>query len=390
MGWKGMDTEFLDVVPQTPAGICCTGCCSIVNLVLIILFFPCTIQQLGQYRIGILKNSVTGYVNLDESYVPGRYWIGFWKEFITFPSTLNTIEFSDESPEEGVYHLGMLKSRDRDGKQVQLDISVQYRLNPAQLGNVYKDYLLSYEDIYISELRDGFAKAANQFPIEDTWMDYPSVAERFRVQCNKLLSERYAECWGLQLWGVTLTSKYEAKLILTQVRKQAIKTEEAMKSVTEVRSKTQVLLAEYGKNVTIIKSAGEAEKYRVEREAFATAQANIIEAQAQALQIVRDRVCPEYAKEDLAGNITCQMPGWVMSSKQLIGYQKMGMLKAHNSSNLIYNMKGGSHPQAMNVQAARNIMAGRSRRLLLLNEMEGKSGIPGTKNPEEAEADHEL
>jgi len=371
MPLKGWDTEFQDLLPNTPIGVCCSSCCCIVNFILIILFFPCTVTQLGQFKLGLIKNKVTGYVDLETAYEPGRYWIGFWKEFIEFPSTLNTIEFSEEKPEEGVQDLSTLRSRDKDGKQILLDVSIQYLLKKENIGKIYKDMLIGYEDIYISELRDVLAKAANTFPIQDVWNDYESVVKKMVLKCEEVLSPRYAECWSLQLWGITLTTKYEAKLILTQVRKQAMKTEMAKKTQAEVRAKTQVLLSEYKKNVTIMESGGEADRYMIVRKAWATAQANLVSAQAKSIQIVRDRVCPDYARgyvDETSSAATCIAPGWVMDSKQLVEYQKMTLLKHHNASHLIYNLKGGARSQAMNVVASRNIMNGRVRRLQLRNK----------------------
>jgi len=395
MPWKGYETEFGDILPQTPAGVCLSGCCAVVNLILIILFFPCTVIQLGQFQYGLVRNTVTGYVDLETSYVPGWYWIGFWQDFVEFPSTLNTIEFSREKPEEGVQHLSVLTSRDRDGKQISMDISIQYILRTENLGKIYKDMLTQYEDIYISELRDALAKAANNFPIQDAWLNYTSIVDIMRARCQEVLESRYSECWGFQVWGVTLTTKYEAKLLLTHVRKQATMNEMAKKVQAEYRASTQVLLSEYRKNVTIIKSGGNAEKYNLEREAYAYAQANIISAQAKAIQIVKDRVCPDYALiTEPSGSTRCVGAKWSMTSTQLVGYQKMVLLKSHNASQIIYNMKGGSNPQAMNIAASRNIMQGRARRRLLLKEMEGEPdedvGYEGKEVDESQEEGPEL
>jgi len=359
---RWVEAEVEDVIPKDGFGFCLTGCCLLVNLVLIILFFPCTLTQLGQFKYGILRNKVTGSVDLTQSYEPGRYWIGFWKEFIEFPSTLQTIEYSEEKPEEGVLHLKVLKSRDKDGKQIFLDISVQYRLPRDNLGLIYKDMLIGYEDIFISELRDQLAKAANLFKIQDAWLNYKSIVELMRVRCEMVLRKRHAECWGLQLWGVTLTKRYETKLIATQVKKQAQKTALARKNQAEVRAKTQVLLAEYRKNVTILRSGGLAEKYNIERLAYATAQANIISAQATAVQIVRDRVCPKIARVD--GSDSC-MGNYSMSPTQLTAYQKQVLMKGIKASHLVYNVDGGKHTMPINVEATRNLMRGKVRRRLL-------------------------
>jgi len=367
---KAIEANVEDVLPGTPFAACWCLCCCVVNFVVIILFFPCTMTQLGQFKMGLVRNKITGFVDLENTYEPGRYWIGFWQEFIEFPSTLQTIEFSEEKPEAGVQHLTVLKSRDKDGKQILLDVSIQYRLSHKTIGNLYKEMLIEYENIFIAELRDQLAKAANLFEIQDAWQNYDSVVELMRVRCEAVLKKRFAECWGLQLWGVTLTKRFEAKLIQTQVRKQAQKTGLAKKTQAEVRAKTQVLLAEYKKNVTILKSGGEAEKYNIERLAYATAQANVISAQAKALQIVKDRVCPSFARvlDNSTGAATCAGNS-AMSTTQLVAYQNQVLLKVLNGSHFTFPMPAGLKPSsAINVEASRTIMKGKTdptRRLKL-------------------------
>lgn len=358
-----LDYEFEDIVPTSAGGICAFGCSTIVSIVVIILFFPCTVTQLGQWKLGLVRNKVTGYVDLDTPHEPGRYWIGFWKEFVEFPSILKTIEFSGETPEEGVRHLSVLNSRDKDGKLIRLDISVQYRLSLDNIGKIYRDMLIYYEDIYISELRDAFAKAANLFAISDMWENYTSVSDIMFDRCAYTLATRHAECWGLQIWGVSLSREYEVKVIETQVRKQAAKTERARKDQLAIREETKVMEADIQKQITIVESGGIAAVYNIEREAYAVAEANFVGAQAEALRIVKNLVCPAHAKSNVTGN--CSGDPWLMSPKQLVKYQKMILLKTMNETQLVYKMRGGSLPEAMNVEASRNIMHGRVRRRLL-------------------------
>merc|ERR1719247_605568 len=123
-----MELTFADTVPESPCGIVSSCCGCLVFTTLFILFVPCYVWQVDRLHFGLAKNKVTGYVDLDNAYMPGRYWVGFWTEFIHFPSTLNTIEFSNEEPEKGVKHLSKLLSRDKDGKKIFLDVSIQYRL----------------------------------------------------------------------------------------------------------------------------------------------------------------------------------------------------------------------------------------------------------------------
>jgi len=336
-----------------PGKAVCTCCCSCLGFILIMMFFPATVHQLGQKQYGLARNKVTGVVDLETVYVPGRYWLGFWKEFIEFPSTLNTIEFSDEAPEENVQHLNILVSRDQDGKRIYLDVSLQYLLKRDEIGQLYKDMMTYYEDVYVSVLRDALTKAGNDFAIDQAWANYSTVNDLMKKACLVALDPLHAICWDLQLWRIRLDSRYEAALIRTQVRKQAQRTEEARKTHAIVRAQTQVFLANYTKNVTIILAGGEADKYKLEQAAKANAEALTISANAEMLQTIMD---------GLVVNKTSQK----LNKSQAVEYQKVFMLQSQPQAHVVYHSEGGEM-DAKDALAATQAAGGGSRRLLLRN-----------------------
>jgi len=335
------------LMPKSAPGACACCCTSVVFLIMIILFFPATVTQLGQYKLGLAKNKITGVVNMGSTYTPGRYWIGFWKEFVEFPSVLCTIEFSDETPEEGVQTLGVLRSRDKGGHQMYLDVSIQYQLIPENIGQIYREMTVHYEDVYISELRDALSKAGNNFNASLVWNDYAAVSEIMKQACINVLIGRHANCWGLQLWGIRLQRQYEEKLIQTQVRKQAQRTETARLNHAVVRVETEVLLAEYRRNITVIQGYAEAQKYTIIREAKAQADANIIAAHAEALTIV---------KEELKVNSSVHGGEIGMNESELVEYQKIIMLQGQKDAHFVYHATGGDVMESVNQFAAKRIM----------------------------------
>jgi len=239
---------------------------------------------------------------------------------------------------------------------------------------------------------------------------------------------------------VTLTPRFEKKLITTQVAKQAKKTQEATFAKDQVLAETRVQVAEYTKNLTILGATGIAEAYRINRRAIATADSNLIKAQAQSIQIVKTTVCPSHARvpdqsgswrlpyvkkytdsddsvlkeataemlqerdimlrhaggdsaasnaaplsdddaakraetqhgmwldiENKSNHIpkwTCS-DQWIMNNNRVVQYQTQVFLNGISGSNFAYKAKGGTPPEAINVEAQRNIMKGRARRLLL-------------------------
>ncbi|CAE7823749.1 unnamed protein product, partial [Symbiodinium sp. KB8] len=327
-----MDLTVGDLTPEKGEKKCCCCCCSCFGFIIFILFIT-SFQQVNRLHAGLLRNGLTGEVGLERAYLQGRYFVGFWNEFVHFPTTLNTIEFADEAVEEGVQQLGKLRSRDKDGKQIWLDVSVQYRIYPEELPQIYREMTKVYEDVYISELRGALQQVTNEFAIDQAWRDYPSVQKKMHDVCKAVLLQRHAECWGLQLWGIRLQVEYENQLIRTQVRKQAEETARATQLQTEYRQKTEVILAEYVANVTIINQKGVADKNRIERDSVSAAQSALVTAQGEVLKIVQDEV---------KLNATEWMPERIMTPEQLVQYQRILMLKNKKSANFAVKSIGQS------------------------------------------------
>jgi len=334
-----MDISFEDVLPDTPSGVCCCGCCSLTNFLLIILFFPCTVIQLGQFQYGLAKNKLTGTVNLDTTFTPGRYWIGFWQDFITFPSTLNTIEFSDEKPEVGVQHLFPLSSRDRDGKMIRLDVSIQYRLKPEALGRIYRDMTTLYEDVYISDLRDRLSKAANQFKVSQVWTEYSYVAKQMLQRCKEMLAPRGAECWNLQLYKIEVSEKYQNQITYTQVKKQKQKSTQAQMIQAQIRAETAYLLASYTKRIMIMDASATAHQINIERYAIAAAQANLVKAQADVLRFIKQTVHLYTATNGAYNGTNLIAPE--LTDKELVIYQRYVMAASQAQSHIVANLADG-------------------------------------------------
>jgi hypothetical protein len=312
-------------------------------LILFIVFVPCTVVPLQELHLGLAKNKVTGVVDLNTTHTPGRYWIGVWREFISVPSYLCTIEFSDEAPEEGVQPLSRLRARDMEGKLMFLDVSVQYRLIPEEMGQLYREMTVLYEDVYISELRDRLSKACNRFRALEIWQNYEEVNERMFQECIDVLKPRHAVCWGLQIWGIELNKRYEDQLIRTQVRKQAQRTELARLDASKVRATTAVLIAGYNRKIAEIDAGGWKQSYNITRRAQNLAAANLTMAEADVLDFFREEVVTLDAAP--------------MTPAQLKRYRMATMIHHHDQAHLVYHATATDPTmKAANVAASQTIM----------------------------------
>lgn len=324
---KCTDFTVGDILSINPCAQLTCCCCSVIGFVAFILFVPSMFLQVDRLHNGLSKNGVTGAVDLDKVYQPGRYYMGFWQEFIMFPTYLQTIEFSNDKPEKNVQHLSALRSRDKDGKQIWLDVSVQYKLKLDEIPSIYRQMQTQYEDVYISELRDVLSKACNKFVISEVWENYKTVVAQMKARCVEVLAERHALCWGLQVWGVRLDTVYEQQLVKTQVRKQAQKTEAARSTHENTRAATQVELAEYKRDITVVNAEGSAKKFKMERNATATATAALTDAKAEVLEIIRVTVVP---------NMTARK----MTGSELTTYVKLMQLETMSKAPLLYHPNG--------------------------------------------------
>ena len=135
------------------------GCCCCLTLVGIILALV-SIKTVEPIEYGIKYNSISKTVD-DEVYSGGWYMIGPQYSFITFPATLVNIDFTSFP---GAQH-GPISVKDAGGQDIDLQISVQYRLQKDKIHELYTEYQKDYEVRMInyidSEVRDtvkAFAK----------------------------------------------------------------------------------------------------------------------------------------------------------------------------------------------------------------------------------------
>merc|ERR1712217_323538 len=105
----------------------------------------------------------------------------------------------------------------------------------------------------------------------------------------------------------------------------------------------------YNRNITVIRGQADAQIYEIKRDAKAMADARIIGAHAESLDIVREEMI---ANSSAHGMIP-------MNASQLVTYQKIVMLHAQKDAHFVYHAKGDDVMESINAYAT-NRMLGRS------------------------------
>ncbi|CAE7886667.1 unnamed protein product, partial [Symbiodinium sp. KB8] len=202
----------------------------------------------------------------------------------------------------------------------------------AKVGDIYNQMLTFYEDIYISELRDSLSKAA--------LIRTQDIIINIIIIIIIIISIIIIICITRMLKGLLLCKTSGAVQAIT-VGEDTVFLLRAfwydMHGGSVIRGCLEgdiapetVKLADFRKNKTVIEADGEAQRYLIEQEALATAERNILDAQARSIEIVRNLVKIRNETE--------------MSSDQLIKYQKLLMLQNKTGTNFM--IQGSADPLA--------------------------------------------
>ena len=108
----------------------CLIACGICWLLVALIVMLMSIGTVEPIEYGIVYNAITKSVNADTVYPGGWYFIGPVMSFITFPSTLVNIDFSEYPDAQSK----PLVVKDNDGQEIRLSFSVQYRLQQENVG----------------------------------------------------------------------------------------------------------------------------------------------------------------------------------------------------------------------------------------------------------------
>jgi hypothetical protein len=276
---------------------------------------------------------VTKAVDLSRVYEPGVYGIGFWHTFHEFPSTLGTIQYAFDTPEEGVMKIAPLVARSMDRVSVVLEVSVQYLRKADQLADLFRKAQTHrlQENLFISVLRAQLIKVMSQHKASDCWDKRQSLIADMLAGCKAAMATVHVECWDLQFYRSSMGQKYETALIGTQVEKQRMRIEEARRQAAQIRAQTEVEL-EYGKaNITVFEATQSADRFTVITATLTEAEAEKVSAEANVSQIVLGKVQ--------------QADGRTLTASEYQRYQQLLMLTRNLPKAPIFKSLSPNSPQ---------------------------------------------
>lgn len=245
-----------------------------------------SLKQVDQNEYGLVFNWITKKIG-SQVYHGGLHCIGFWNTFVTFPATVQTIEFSER---QGMRTTGALHTRTKEGLALHLSIAFQYKLHPDGLPALYALTNLQYEALFVRIARDQLLEVASDYEGPQYWLQRLEIGDKMRKQVDQQLNGSHASLWDLELLRIDLPTQYEDSITKTQVQQQMIKTKKNEQLAAGIRADTDIMRAEYERQIRVVEAGAEANYSLVTLLAKGTAERRKIAAEARALEYARQKL----------------------------------------------------------------------------------------------------
>jgi hypothetical protein len=262
-------------------GGCCCCCCLIIIIVLL-----SGMKGLSANQYGLIKNTISNKVDFTQVYEGGRRYLGPFSEYVTFPSYLQTIDWSRNSPTRTE---DPFKARTSEGMQVEISVTVQYLYNKAFIAEMYKEYKYNFPAYVTSNLRSKFTTLISKYKQSDLWEQRQTIVDALKAECVSVstsILSNWVTCWGVQLHAVHLNREIETKIEGQQVQKQNQIGEEKLQKAATYRAETEVVVSEKSKEIQIVNAQASANALQIVQQAKTNVTYNYQIAGGEALATV--------------------------------------------------------------------------------------------------------
>jgi len=303
----------------------CYTCCFSTLLLIFVILLSISWDTIAPTEYGLLRNGLTGTVDMTTVYRSGRYFTGPNQRFIRFPANQITLSYGNRTS-LGVDEQAEIRARtgadstqgaaSSGGQPVTFSLSFQYTLNPQLVPQVYQTFGTQWETPYLRFSQQAITNVAQQFTPRAFWNERASVERAMLDAVNRTLFDNgFATCTQLQLRSVGFQSSYEQTIINIQLQEQLRVTKSYQLEVTRVVKEVDLMQSETDAKVVEVNAEAARERAVIEGE-----------ANAKALQREQSARATMYAR--LRSHL-----GW--SAAEFLQYIKMKALNSQPQSNVV-------------------------------------------------------
>lgn len=121
---------------------CCCACLTVLGIIIVLM----GLASVEPTEYGVVFDTISQKVDVDDVRTNGIYWLGFFKNFQLYPATVLTMEFSNATDAAN----GPLAVKDSTGLAISLAMSLQYQLEKEKIGYIYNSYKFEYESFLVN------------------------------------------------------------------------------------------------------------------------------------------------------------------------------------------------------------------------------------------------
>jgi len=240
-----------------------------------IILFSVSFDTLEPHECGVLYNNVHKSLDQDTVYNNGRYFVGLGSHFITYPVTLQHIEFANDQ---------QLVCWTREGQEVGIDVSWWYRLQRDHVLDIYHRYR---EDFHSRLVQIG-VRMVKEVCSNFTAEQFFSQRQEIGSDMLHVLRTRYEQEWAtieiFNLRALAIPDGFEAKVVNKVVTAQHQKTAVNNREIALRQSAINVILGD-----------GQALINQSQYQADATGALIVARARADGLLALRQQEADSYA-----------------------------------------------------------------------------------------------
>jgi regulator of protease activity HflC (stomatin/prohibitin superfamily) len=199
--------------------------CSIISLTALvtIILIACSLSVLNYNEVGLNYSNWFKVIE-DKTYIHGIHFIGLGHAFHRYEISLSTIEFSKDDEAT----LPMIRCRNQDGLELDLEISLQYRVDKDQIYKIYTTYGDNEKTILMRVILDTISDTATQYTSNDFFTKRAIIQEKMKDDLKRdVLSKTFHEVVFFQLRSLSLPDAFENEIRNTEVKGQDINTADA-------------------------------------------------------------------------------------------------------------------------------------------------------------------
>jgi len=238
----------------------------VVAGVTLVILLCMSFDTLEYQEIGINYSWISETVE-PRAYTSGRYYLGLGNHFIKFPKQVKSITFVDDVT--GQTQGPALQSRTKDGLNVRLEVSFQYRLLISDVYSLYTTLGAKYEQTFVRMAIEQLTTAATMHNAHYFFTNRTVISEEMHLMLKKHFKEHaFAEVPFFQLRTVHLPNEFEDAIKETQVKQQEIQIATLEQKTNRVSYQTNVLKAEQAVKVMQNQAAAEAASIAAANEAY--------------------------------------------------------------------------------------------------------------------------